>query len=240
MRDMAIVFMHHETDKGITAEHLELIKKNNPDELIITVSQHPKSEKFPGGYALAKMTTLNNLWNNITWCGTKFDRAWYSSDIAICSWFAGRRPEHRAHRWIFTEWDVRCIDTSFREFWKPVWNEHVASISTHTRLEQPKWLWYEHCGQLVPEKFKPHMAGMFGFCGIMLSDQAFQDLTNLMSTDWFECFSELRFATFARYLGYKPVGIGQMNLMTGNIAPSTEYLTQDITTKGIWHPVKGY
>ena len=237
MRDMGIVFMHHEIHSGLTAEHLELIRKNNPNELIVTVSQHPKGQKFPGGYALVEMPTLNGLWNNITSGGTNFDRAWFSSDIGVCSWYAGRRPEHQAKRWVITEWDVRCVDTSWREFWKPCWDEHVACISTHTYAEYPDWSWYVGCIDRVPEKFKPYLAGMFGLCGTFLSDQALKDITNLMETDWFECFSEIRSATFARYLGYQPKAIPSM---VGNIAPSLNYLTQDITTRGIWHPVKGH
>lgn len=236
MRDMGIVFMHHET-AGMTGEHLELIRKNNPDELIVTLSQNPRGEKFPDGYALVEMPTLNNLWHNITAGGANFDRAWFSPDIGLCSWYAGKRPEHQAERWIVTEWDVRCIDTSWREFWKPCWDEPVAAISSHAYAESPDWLWYEKCAHYVPEKFKPHMSGMFGFCGLLLSDKALEDLTNLMATDWFECLSEIRLATFARYLGYVPKAIPTM---VGNIAPSKDYLTQDITTKGIWHPVKGY
>lgn len=236
MRDLGIVFMHHEVT-GITAEHLKLIKKNNPGELIVTVSQHPRGHIFPDGYALVNMPTLNNLWNNITHGGEAFDRAWLSSDIAICSWYAGKWPEHQAKRWVITEWDVKCVDTSFREFWQPSWDEHFTSLSTHRYEDCPDWLWYQRYAPHVPEKFKPHISGAFGFCGMLLSDEAFSKLSELMGSEWFECFSEIRFSTFARYLGYDPKSIPSM---VGNIAPGADYLTQDINTKGIWHPVKGH
>lgn len=236
MRDMGIVFMHHEVT-GLTAEHLELIKKNNPDELIVTVSQHPKGKRFTDGYALVEMPMLNKLWHNLTSGGSDFNRAWISSDIAACTWYAGKRSEHQAKRWVITEWDVKCVDTSWREFWKPVWDEHFASISCHRYEDCPDWLWYQRYAPSVPAKFKPYISGAFGLCGMLLSDEAFGKLTDTMEKDWFECFSEIRLATFARYLGYQPKNIPSM---VGNIAPAAHYLTQDINTKGIWHPVKGY
>jgi hypothetical protein len=217
MRELCILYHYHRVD-DITWQHLNLMKKHNPDAIIIPVT-NDISEYLPDS---VDMKNFSSQWDT--------SNKWRSIDTTFYLWFLNR--EVSAKRYLIMEYDCRC-KMPFQEAYAEVWDVDVSCRSFYTPQNKPNWAWFKRkeLNQFARQD-RPHAAGVVPYVGTLMSHNAAERIVDCVSRK--DVFCELRLGTAIQKAALNVVPFPK-NLKETMYATTTEF---DLTKPGVYHPVK--
>lgn len=217
MKELCILYHYHSID-DLTLQHLNLIKENNPDDIVIPVT-NDVDEYLPDTVDVNKFPSP---WDTSS--------KWRSIDTTFYLWFLNR--EVSAKRYLILEYDCRCT-MPLRDAYAEVWDADVSCRTFYTPENKPNWGWFkkEEVNKLDPED-RPYIAGVVPYVATLFShDGATRTIENLTYND---VFCELRMGTAIRKAGLQ-VQTFPESLKKTIYATTTKL---DLSKPGIYHPVK--
>lgn len=248
MHDLGIIFVHHAIGPT-TANNLEMVRRMNPNAVVVTVSQH--GETFPGGYNIRDMydgpwrpyrQRINEYgWRSLLregWRRQQRTFIWWNADMAIYLWYAHKREE--ARRWIVVEWDVLCLEP-MQSFYRDVWDADVAAANIKRLDDTSRWVHFSDFGiALLPAEYRKAALGLTPLAGMLFSDDALREISAAVARDarLRGVYCELRTGTVAKHLGFDAVEIGGRSRRT--LDDDREYNATSIEEPGLWHKVKDH
>ena len=133
----------------------------------------------------------------------KIKEAWLSTDLSIFHWYVQNKITHRSQRYLIVEWDCWC-NCNLKEYYKTVWGYDII-VPGVKYPERDDWYWFKTI-QHLPEKARKFATGIVPLCGILLSDDAMQSISEVILKDEYRGLnSELRLGTVATMLGFDPI-----------------------------------
>lgn len=130
-------------------------------------------------------------------------KAWLSSDLCAFQWYSEHLDRYKSERYLIVEWDCWC-DCNLKDYYQRVWDCDFV-VPNVKYPERDDWYWFRTIDQL-PEYAKLHATGVTPLCGIMLSNNAMQQIGKLITRPEFEGLnSELRLGTIGTMLNLDPV-----------------------------------
>jgi hypothetical protein len=217
MCDAVIYYLYHKCDE-VVEQNYDSIKRHNPDIEIIGIN-NGSNDSLPNSIKIEG--TLPGLIAGEHTVG----------DYAIYQIY--KRSEVRAERYICLEWDVYC-NMSFKEFFATGWNADLTATHFFTPEKDPHWAWFYDVNKL-PTILKDHATGTVPTAVMLLSNRfmEFASEYNFPEGRWFN--SELRLPTLAN--AYKFI-MNKIPDSTRTIKWLAHTIPQDVSPKGIYHPVK--
>ncbi|MFT5112906.1 MAG: hypothetical protein ACI8P9_002234 [Parasphingorhabdus sp.] len=112
-----------------------------------------------------------------------------------------------------------------------VWDVDLAAKDIIKSGENPSWVWFDEKPQ-ISEVDKQHMMGSAPHACLFLSHNALDRISQSATVK--PVFCELRVATTANRLGFKPTPFNSKLRQTINWVEKP----YDLSTAGVYHPVK--
>lgn len=131
------------------------------------------------------------------------NKAWLSSDLSLFSWYIRNKELVKSNRFVLIEWDCWC-DCSIECYYNRVWDcDFVVPCVKYP--ERDDWYWFEQIKE-IPERARPYAVGITPFCGILISNRAFDAISKEIFDKQYKTLnSELRLGTIATMLNFDPV-----------------------------------
>jgi len=218
MVPLCILFAHHRND-SVTRHHLEILKNNNPNVPIVLLCNGAE-EALEGAVDVAMLSP-----------DFRDENKWLGSDAMLYLWFRHCRNVE-AERYAIIEWDALAT-MPLHDYYTEVWDADAAASQVKTLQTTPQWDWFGLHGARLPERLKPHAAGLVPFNGILLSHRALEQICRMEIPR--QINNELRLGTLLASSGIL------LTAFPFEKAAGNDWREDLITirpTPGLYHPVK--
>jgi hypothetical protein len=210
MNELCILYLHHKNDE-VTRYHYSLLLKHNLCP-VVPIFCRDANPVEPLENALEVRKTFSGV-------------NWANADQILAEWYRTSRIE--AERYICLDWD--CLATiPLKDWYKEVWNDDF--VGSEIRELGDGWHWFKDF-DFLPAKYREYACGNAPCNGIMLSNRALNDFSQVPCID--NVFSEFRITTVLRSLGYEIKAL-PLDKAKFNVWRNCPILDEP----GLYHPVK--